>query len=1101
MKKLILCILLLFACIFSFTFAACGPQGDDGAPVVNSELDEYNQIVNQMKDVFTQTSNQPEPMSANSIPRTTSFSSPVIFANSQESKLSDMFALMEADSTKKESTDRDYYAYGIDFSTMTAKIAGYAANNFFSVSSFYGLNILMDYGGGTVINASVTKDSDVVKTYLFTTFKNSKNEIFKEYNYTEIHFTSQTDFEILVLDYAYNPQDQLSSQAMIYASSDKEFFSLSGDTNNTSTGIVFFDRGESSSAYEIQGAKSNTLGNLFSFMSENFALSNKDKTFIGNLYNTQDYSISFSQVTQAKTDLGILIDMEDEEYVPPIGFVSNKNAPDLVGRKTLQAFVNDNKSVDGTTLTIPSEFNYLSGGIFFNANIDTLIIPSTIKGVVVYDRMWNYSILDDSLCYYEAANEYEEGRYRAWGGTLFSFVSEPNSENWMDITKPFKKYILLDDNGQPTQETDAFALDEIGNLWIKDSNGNKNYLWGFVSEPASGADTIYLPSPTFVNKDRYIQVDHFACEGFLEALRDTGKLDEYTARFKHAIIEGYVVEEYNYETGVTPGFYLLRNSFFASFEYEETGLIGCKWNLDTLTINNIINGAMVSLTDVFCSESGKLDEYGYPTGDTVCQAKVKKVILNGDFDTITFINGYCETPRPSYLPGGDGVGVIKPDGDNQILATHAISEEFQLNGRENAYFSQESVIYGEKVVEIYGHEQEFPSYPDAEILLIKSSVTELNINSSFLQIGINQMLEDRKLTIEFENIAGINFDFFDIYDLTSPYSTRVEKVKFNVSELYIENLIRNLEWNANSGWLKDIVTSGKYQVVYAEASPKEQEFLTNFTVGDFGYVSLKETSELTTFEIDDDFLSLIKKITGKELSEVELNLDNNSGNQIKIIVNVSETFFTDNTQIPIILNAGAVEIASEMKMSSRLTEVLDRITPPYENGKLIYNGTKDELIACVGESYLTRLLYLQYSAFAEINFSDETKLYKEIVDNVVTYEDERIKIVVTFIEGLPQSYYFKDKLIKNVSFTHPDGYGSGNDEENSWYVTLSCRYNSQEQSYYGDKEVIVPIYRFNIYYYYGHKEDGDFNFVYGNHEENFTIDFMVHMLPQTITLS
>ncbi len=1101
MKKTIICLFLMLISILSISFGACAPGDGNGntPPVANAELDEYNQIVNQMKSVFTQNSTQPQTMSANFC------NSQVFSASSQQTAISTMFAMMEADSSKKETMDMDYYAYGIDFSTMTARIAGYAANNFFRVSSFYDLNFLMDYGGSTVINACVKKEENVIKTYLFTTFNHSQNQTFKEYNYAEINFTSQDDFYIIVIDYAYDEQDNIASQTLIYASSDKEFFLLSGDAGNANTNVVFFDRGEQTPAYMIQGAKTNTIENLLGFMSQNFALSNQDKTFIGNLYNAHDYSISYKQVTEAKTDLGIIINMEDEEYVPPVGFVSNKNAEDLVGRKTLQAFVDDGESVEGTTLTIPNEFNYLSGGIYFDADIDTLVIPSTIQGVVVYDRLWNYSILDDSLCYYEAGDEYDEGRYRAWGGTLFSYLSDSDGGFGIANTKPFKKYILLDDNGQPTQETDAFVLDEIGNLWIKDSNGNKNYLWGFVSEPSSNSDTIYLPSPTYVTKDRYIEVEHFACQSFLEGLKNIGKLDEYTAHFKHAIIDGYVAEQSNPETGVQAGFKLLRNSFFVSFEYDETGIQGCKWDLETLTINNIIDGAIVSLTDVFCSESNKLDEYGYPTGGTVCQAKVKKVILNGDFNTITFSNGYCEIPRPTYIPGGDGIGTMIPDGNMEITATYAISEEYQLNGREGAYFSQDSTIYGKKVVEIYGNEQEFPVYPDAETLLIKSSVEQLGIYNPLLQIGVYPLPEERKLTIEFENIAGINFSSFYINDLMNENSTRVEKIKFNVSELYMANLIENLEWNPSAGWLDEVVNSGKYEIEFAEPLPGEQEFLTNFSFQEYGYVYLKESSGLSTIEINDDFLSLVKQITGKELSEVNIEFWNTSGTGFKILLNVSETFLEGNNgQIPSISGGDVVEISSEMKALGDLTLVLDRINPN-DGAKLIFNGTKQELIACsgtLGLDYITRLLYIQYGYYGKIDFSDNETLYRDIDDKVITYEDERIRIVVIYGEGQVISYSFEDKLNSNVSFDNSNEYVFGNDDNNSWCVCVNVQYNGNpETSIYNEREVIVPVYNFSIYYQYGHLENGDFNYVYGTYEQHLVIPFKVHTLSSNIKLS
>ncbi len=1134
MKKMLLCLMLALISIFSFTLLACGPKGGGGGPsgpVANAELDEYNQIVDQMKEVFAQVSNQPATMSlasltsannlnsANTKMSTKSaslYNSQELFASSNESLISGMFTMMDTDSTKKESNDMDYYAYGIDFSTMTARIAGYAANNYFKVSSFYGLNILMDYGGNTIINASVEKEDSVIKTYLFTTFKNSQNQTFKEYNYAEIQFTSQTDFNILVLDYSYDPQDNLSSQAMIYASSNKDFFLLSGDIDNPRTGMVFFDMGEASPAYVLQGEKTSTIATLFGYMSENFALSNQDKAKIGGLYNTQDYSISYERVIEAKTDLGIIIDMDDSEYVAPIGFVSNKNAEDLVGRKTLQAFVDDGESVDGTTLTIPDEFNYLSGGIYFQADIDTLVIPSTIRGIVVYDHNGSHSILDDTLCYDDEGN----GRYRPWGGILTSYVLDDNGEFYSSNYKPFKKFILLDDNGEEVNETDAFVLDDMGNLWIKDSNGNKNYLWGFVSEPTG--DTLYLPSPTYERINGYnIQVEHFYSGDFSEYLKNVGKLEDYTATIKHLIIDGYMSEEVP-EMGIQPGFKLLRNNFLSSHDLPDGTVIGLKWNLDTLTINNIVNEASVDLSEIFSSMSYKLDEYGYPTGDMVCQTKIKKVILNGDFETITYGNGYTiyENVPPS-APEGEGgkvetvpgVGFDGPGNRPKIIGTYAISEDYELNGRENARFAYNSIVYGKKVVEIYNDDYQFPAFPDAETLLIKSSVRELNINDSFLQIGMDPMPEDRKLTIEFENIAGINFSSFEIQDFMwrdweDPNrewkdSNRVEKLKFNCSEAYMEKFISSLEMDPSASWFVDAINSGRYIIEYGEPHPYEEEFFANFDFDGWGVVTKKESNTQTTFEINDDFLSLVKQVIGQELKCICLN--DYSGAEIKVILNISKEYIDNSGVIPCVYGADIIEIASAMKEFDDLVSILDAMSPNNE-AKLIFNGTKQELLdrtRGMGEEYIIRLLYIEFGYYREIVFSDNETLYRGLGNSTLTYEDARIKIVVTYVAGEKVECYFEDKLNPSVTFTSSTGNESGYDAEgNEWTISTDISIaDDATYSTYEDRTIRIPNYELYITYFYRQNESGGLNHIYGSGVSSEIIKFSIFDLPPTITLS
>ena len=1126
MKKYLLCIALVLVSIFSFTFVACSPNKDNG-PVANAELDEYNQIVYQMKDVFAQVSNQPASGNANTLMKannenfekhlngamsTSLYNSQALFTSSQESLISSMFTMMDTDSTKTESNDMDYYAYGIDFSTMTARIAGYAANNYFKVSSFYGLNILMDYGGNTIINASVEKEGNTIKTYLFTTFKNSRNELFKEYNYAEINFISKTDFNILVVDYAYDEQDNITSQTMIYASSNKDFFLLSGDIANPKTGMAFFDLGESSPAYVLEGVKTNTISNLYSIMSQEFALSSQDKEKIGGLYNTQDYSISYENVTKAKADLGIIIDMDSEEYVPPIGFVSNKNAEDLIGRKTLQAFVDDGESVDGTTLTIPDEFNYLSGGIYFDADIDTLVIPSSIKGIVVYDQNWNYSILDDSLCYDDEGN----GRYRAWGGSLFSYVSDENGDFWISNSKVFKKFMLLDDNGEPTNETDAFVLDDMGNLWIKDSNGDKNYLWGFVSEPTG--DTLYLPSPTYETiNGKCIEVEHFYGGNLLESLKNKGTLDEYSANIKHLVLEGYISEEVP-EMGIMPGFKLLNSILLRCDEYEDGTKFGLKLNLETLTINNISNGAIVNLGAIFCGTHYTTNAHGVPVHETVCQTKINKVILNGDFESIAYSNGFVIYNNNNQMiePCGDGnkqepgFGITGDGGFSQIIGTYAISEDYEINSTlPNAHFNGDSAIYGLKVVEISGNMDNFPLYPDAETIIIKSSVTSLGNNESFVTINDAKLADDRNVTIEFENIAGINFTDFNLRDLMYPffgmptYPITVDKVKFNVSELYMENLIAGLEWSYSAQWLDQVVNSGVYQIEFANELPGEQEFVTNFGCDNYGFIFLRETSSITTLEINDDFLMLIKQFIGKELSEITISLYPAEGEpNVKVILNVTKEFLDTNGQIPYINGAKDIEVASGMKEFDDLTAILDRISVSGNNTKLIFNGTKQELLDRTGSLGYDYIAYLLYDDYDQIVFSDNETLYLYLEDMTVTYEDERIKIVITYDGMNASSYYFEDKLNPNVMVTQTTGNVSGLDGDNEWMAIFNFGYNyNPEIFYYDGMEITIPVYELSIYYHYGRTEDGDYNEIYGTYEEHYKVQVKLYNLPPTITLS
>ncbi len=1134
MKKTLLCLILALISIFSFTLVACGPNGGGGGPsgpVANAELDEYNQIVDQMKDVFAQVSNQPASTSANTLMKSNNgkgekqlngtngaslYNSQALFASSKESLISGMFTMMDADSSKVESNDTDYYAYGIDFSTMTARIAGYAANNYFKVSSFYGLNILMDYGGSTVINASVEKEGSTIKTYLFTTFKNSRNELFKEYNYAEINFISKTDFNILVIDYAYDEQDNITSQTMIYASSNKDFFLLSGDIENPKTGMVFFDLGEAGPAYVLQGDKTNTINSLYSILSQEFALSSQDKAKIGSLYNTQNYSISYEQVVEAKTELGIIINMDDEEYVAPIGFVSNKNAEDIVGRKTLQAFVDDGESVDGTTLTIPDEFNYLSGGIHFDADIDTLVIPSSIKGVVVYNTKWEYSVLDDSLCYYEIYEDQGTGQYRPWGGSLFSYVSDDDGNFWMSNSKAFKKFILLDDNGDEVNETDAFALDNMGNLWIKDSKGKKNYLWGFVSEPTG--DTLHLPSPTYETiNGRCIEVEHFYGGNFLETLKNKGTLDEYSANIKHLILDGYISEEVP-EMGITAGFKLLNSNLLKCDEYQDGTKFGLKLNLDTLTINNISDGATVNLASIFAGMRYTTNVHGAPIHETVCQTTIQKVILNGDFESFAYSNGFVIYNNDNQMlePGGDGnkqeggFGVTGDGGFSQIKETFTIAEEYEINStRPNVHFNGDSAIYGQKVVEIYGDTQDFPVYPDAETIIIKSNVTSLSNNKSFVTLNDAKLPNGRFVTVEFENIAGIEHNNFYVRDLMYPfhdmqmYPTTIDNVKFNVSERFMENLIASLEYSYSAQWLNQVVNSGAYQIEYAPAIPGEEEFTDNFSWDDYGFIFLKETASITTLEINDDFLRLIKQFFGKELSENTISLYPAEGEpNVTVILNITKEFYDANGPIPNINGAKAIEVASGMKEFDDLTAILDRVSTFRNDTKLIFNGTKQELLDRTGSWGYDYIAYLLWSDYDQIVFADGETLYLYLRDMVFTYEDERIKFAITYDGEQAISYFFEDKLNPNATFTETTGYVSGTDGDNSWMTIFGIHVSYDKETLnYNGMEFSIPVCELSIYYRYGYNGDGSYNEIYGTFEERYNLDVKLFMLPPTITIT
>jgi len=685
---------------------------------------------------------------------------------------------------------------------------------------------------------------------------------------------------------------------------------------------------------------------------------------------------------------------------------------------------------------------------------------------------------------------------------------------WVWYINVFKKFILLDDNGEPTNETDAFALDDMGNLWIKDSNGNKNYLWGFVSEPTG--DTLYLPSPTYETiNGRCIEVEHFYGGNLLESLKNKGTLDEYSANIKHLILDGYISEEVP-EMGITAGFKLLNSILLKCDEYQDGTKFGLKLNLDTLTINNISDGATVNLASIFAGMRYTTNIHGAPIHETVCQTTIQKVILNGDFESFAYSNGFVIYNNDNQMlePGGDGnkqeggFGVTGDGGFSQIKETFTIAEEYEINStRPNVHFNGDSAIYGQKVVEIYGDMQDFPVYPDAETIIIKSSVTSLNNNESFVTINDAKLPDDRFVTVEFENIAGINHTNFYMKDLMYPfcnmpmYPTTIDKVKFNVSERFMENLIASLEYSYGAQWLNQVVNSGVYQIEFAPAIPGEEEFTDNFSWDDYGFIFLKETASITTLEINDDFLRLIKQFFGKELSENTISLYPAEGEpNVTVILNITKEFYDANGPIPNINGAKAIEVASGMKEFDDLTVILDSISMYGNDTKLIFNGTKQELLDRTGSLGYDYIAYLLYDDYDQIVFADGETLYLYLSYKTFTYEDERIKIVITYDEYSVSSYYFKDKLNPNVTFTSDTGNGSGRDGDNDWMVLLSLYNNyNPETIYYDGMEITIPVYDLSIYYYYG-RTQGKANDIYGTYEDRYKLQVKLFMLPPTITI-
>ena len=189
-----------------------------------------------------------------------------------------------------------------------------------------------------------------------------------------------------------------------------------------------------------------------------------------------------------------------------------------------------------------------------------------------------------------------------------------------------------------------------------------------------------------------------------------------------------------------------------------------------------------------------------------------------------------------------------------------------------------------------------------------------------------------------------------------------------------------------------------------------------------------------------------------------------------------------------------------MKEFDNLVEILDRIY----GSKLIFNGTKQELIdrtGGLGESYITRLLYAENVYYKQISFSDGEVLYRGLGNRTVTYEDERIKLSITFVDGWADTYHFEDKENPGVNYTGENNNYNGDDDKGIyWAIGISMYELDGEYSTYEDLTIIIPNYELSFGYGYGETEDYRLIFVYGTADSNYSVQFGINNLPPTITL-
>ena len=253
--------------------------------------------------------------------------------------------------------------------------------------------------------------------------------------------------------------------------------------------------------------------------------------------------------------------------------------------------------------------------------------------------------------------------------------------------------------------------------------------------------------------------------------------------------------------------------------------------------------------------------------------------------------------------------------------------------------------------------------------------------------------------------------------------------------------------------------------------------------------------------IDDNFLSFVKQMTGGVLGEISFNFGA-SEYDTHVLISVSKEFLDKNGLLSSIFGANIVEIASSMKEYDNLAVILDKIN--VYGSKLIFNGTKQELLARtggLGEAYITRLLYAEYNNYSEIVFSDGETLYSGLGNRTLTYEDNRVKVSITFVNGWATTYHFEDKLNPSVNYT--GDWGNYNDYDNNfiyWTISIGMWELEPDTSTYDDLTIKVPNYELLFRYSYGENEDYSLNFVYGTADSKYSVQFGINSLPPTITI-
>ncbi len=727
----------------AFLFAACGGkgrpprEGDGGSGKIdfsfNQGYTEFSDTVQSIKSAYTSssrvaTASRSKDFSAATPP-------PVTISSSDIADIKE--ALTGVSYEHKSQTEQDdFYETGIDMATSVPLFSGYAMAKKYRREDFYNLNIKMNNEDSSYLNILTAKDGTKIESYMYMG-QGDNLTISKEYTYAVIDYTSQQDFSFFAMDftYSYLDEDAISNQFIMYGTSAGDFYMVVSDYHKPERSMAFYREGFGQPAYDVYVGQTNILNDISVIMAEKF-LPAISATFMESLDGTHDCEITYAEQVDAMIDLGWIT--EDEEDIP---FKYGWNASswrvknDVLATQTVEMYMASNKDVVGT-LTIPSEYKYLSLDMTIQAEgVDTLFIPKTIKGIAGQKRYWK-KVPEFEVLKKMNAGETEmisEEEYRELNAEWLS----PGEPITADMRRQYitdlgsfrldLRSILSEENYHLNhivveEGSEYFMTDDFGNLWTKDSEGNKQYLLYIVQQPkSSDIDTIYLPASKYASSAARLD----STESLdINVFKNVVKHIVYDASDIQGLSEGLIFTDY------------LGGGKNGSVE----------WVLDSISFVNIPQNLFWTeyIRDPYTNEI--IDTYQYDfdfdlgsmfsqhdSAGNIGGLRPKKVILQGDFTGIHVVDYFVDFDTKELLWASEGVELR--DSEGNINPNAYFTDRSRLSTVREVEINQEA---GDEQAKVYSVRYYTESSAGKTYYWERPSVGDVQVEKTQLLLGLNQ---------------------------------------------------------------------------------------------------------------------------------------------------------------------------------------------------------------------------------------------------------------------------------------------------------------------------------------------------------------------------